>query len=262
MREICIVGGDARMDFAAHALGAVGYNVTRARQALPKDSCALLLPVRSSADSVHVSGTSILLSEVADRAAQGSTVIGGGLPEAICGFDYMKDEAFLYENAHLTAEGALMLLGSCTQGALFGMDIAVIGMGRIAECLCPLLRALGAKVRVYARRPEALARARAMGAQTVCFSGKLPLSAAAHDAVCNTVPHVLYDKELLGHARRDVLLVELASAPGGFDTEAINNLDLTYVNGQGLPGKYAPRAAGELIASYAIEVLKGEKMHE
>jgi dipicolinate synthase subunit A len=59
----------------------------------------------------------------------------------------------------------------------------------------------------------------------------------------------------------DVLLMELASAPGGFDMNAVRELGLTYVNGQGLPGKYAPRAAGKLIADFVIDALRREE-HE
>ena len=258
MREICIVGGDARMEFAARALEQAGYAVTRTDQTLPHKLHALLLPVRSTADGVYVTGTRVALAEVTACAGLGSVIFGGGLPDALGGHDYMQDEAFLYDNARITAEGAVMLLGASMRGTVYGMDVAVIGMGRIAECLCPLLRALGARVTVYARRPEALSRARAMGAQAVRFCGTLPASATGHDAICNTVPHVLYDRALLASARRDILLLELASAPGGFDMDAVNEYGLTYVNGQGLPGKYAPRAAGELIAKYVIEVLKEE----
>lgn len=230
MKEICLVGGDARMEFAAQALVQAGYEVKR-----------------------------IPLAKAWAYAAQGSVIVGGGLPDSLGGLDYLKDEAFLYDNARITAEGAVMLLGEHTPGTVFGMDAAVIGMGRIAECLCPLLRALGAHVTVYARRPEALARARALGAQTVCFSGALPVSAAQHDAICNTVPHVLYDRELLAAVPRDAILLELASVPGGFDADAVHELGLYYVNGQGLPGKYAPRAAGQLIARYVMARWKGER---
>ena len=231
MREICIVGGDDRVEYAVQALRDAGYDAKR-----------------------------VTLAQASECARQGSILVGGNLPLELGGYDYLKDEAFLYENARITAEGAVVLLGAHTEGTVFSMDVAVIGMGRIAECLCPLLRALGARVTVYARRPEVLARARALGAQTVRFLEALPASAVQHQAICNTVPHVLYGRELLASARRDVLLLELASAPGGFDARAVRELGLRYVNGQGLPGKYAPRAAGELIADYAIGIWKGERV--
>ena len=232
MREICIVGRDARADYAVQALQDAGYRAMR-----------------------------IPLSEAEAYAAKGCMIVGGDLHEALGGLDYLKNEAFLYDNARITAEGAVVLLGKSTCDTVFGRDVAVIGMGRIAECLCPLLRAFGARVTVYARRDEALARARAMGVGTVCFSGALPEEAAAHEIVCNTVPHVLYGRALLERASCDTVLLELASAPGGFDMDVINALELTYVNGQGLPGKYAPRAAGKLIADFVIDALRREE-HE
>ena len=229
MQQICLVGGDARMDYAACALEAAGYTVAR-----------------------------IAPDEIAQAKACGSLIVGGGLPTGSGCCDYLQNEAFLYDNARLTAEGALMLLGSHTKGSLFGADVGVIGMGRIAECLCLLLRAVGARVTVYARRAEALSRARALGAEIVRFREHLPDGVMQHEMISNTVPHVLFGAELLALARHNTLLLELASAPGGFDRAAVAEMGLLYINGQGLPGKYAPRAAGELIAAYVLDVLKGE----
>ncbi|MBQ7379862.1 MAG: hypothetical protein IJW70_09350 [Clostridia bacterium] len=260
MTRICVAGGDGRMDHAARALQKEGFEVIRAAEMLPDGTDALVLPIHKDTDGAYVSGTRITQERIKAMMAEGSCVIGGMLPvhgERV--FDYMKNEAFLYENARITAEGAAVLLAGHLSGTLYGTDIAVIGMGRIAECLCLVLHALGARVTVYARRQEVLARARAMGAETVCFSGVLSMDVVtAHQAVCNTVPHVLFDDVLLSHARRDVLLLELASTPGGFDRCAAKHYGLQLINGQGLPGKYAPRTAGELIAAYTLDVLRGE----
>ncbi len=250
--RIYVAGYDARMDYAAKSLQDAGFEVTSAPCA--QECGALVLSVRcSDADRKHVQ----------QAQQRGAYVIGGMLPVhgERC-FDYMKDEAFLYENARITAEGAIMLLGAELAGTLYGADIAIVGMGRIAECMCRMLCALGVRTTVYARRPEALARARALGAATICFTGTLKDLIARHDAVCNTVPHVLLHEGLLSELGQDVLLLELASAPGGFDMAAVERYGLHYVNGQGLPGKYAPRAAGELIANYTVKVLKGEIGHE
>ncbi len=248
--RIYVAGGDARMDYAAKTLQNAGYEVTREEQMCE----ALVLSVRcSDADRRHVQ----------EAHQRGACVIGGMLPVhgERC-FDYMKDEAFLFENARITAEGAIMLLGAGLAGTLYGADVAIVGMGRIAECMCRMLCALGVRTTVYARRPEVLVRAHAMGAATVCLSGAMPHEIASHDAVCNTVPHVLLNDALLSEFGQDTMLLELASAPGGFDMAAVERYGLHYVNGQGIPGKYAPRAAGELIADYTIKVLKGEIGHE
>lgn len=249
MMRICVARGDARMEYATDALAKKGYEVTREIGHDQLD--ALVLPVRASNTPPE------LIRSCQER---GILVVGGMLPVAGAGcFDYMKDEAFLYENARITAEGAVMLLGTQSKGVLYGADVAIVGMGRIAECLCMMLCALQVRVSVYARRPEVLSRARTMGARTVCFSGELPASIATHDAVCNTVPHLLFDAQLLGRLEKETMLVELASDPGGFDRSAALQYGLHIINGQGIPGKYAPRAAGELIAAYTGDVLRRER---
>lgn len=252
MMRIYVVGGDRRMDFAAKYLQDAGYEVIRDADAPECD--ALVLPV--NAGKMHGD----LIKKASRR---GLAVIGGMLPEGgACTYDYMKDEAFLFDNARITAEGALMLLGAGMEGTLYDADVAILGMGRIAECLCRMLCALGVRTTVYARRPEALARARALGAKTVCFSGTLPPGITSHDALCNTVPHMLLDEALLAQMKKSTLLLELASTPGGFDMESVGRHGLHVVNGQGIPGKYAPRAAGRLIADYTVKALKGEREYE
>ncbi len=246
--RICVLGKDRRMDYAATALQIAGYDVTR--KGLPAAGDAVVLPVR---------GGDLTEEQLQDATGQGCYIIGGML--SVRGercFDYMKDEAFLYENARITAEGAAILLGTHLDGTLYGCDVGVIGMGRIAECLCMILGALGARVTVYARRPEVLARARAMGAKSVCFSGRLPAEAVEHSALINTVPSVLLDGAVLGQATSGLVYLELASAPGGIDRQQAERCGVRYINGQGLPGKYAPRAAGELIATYVKATLGRE----
>jgi dipicolinate synthase subunit A len=54
------------------------------------------------------------------------------------------------------------------------------------------------------------------------------------------------------------VLLELASAPGGFDTEAAEKLGLKIIAAPGLPGQCAPYAAAELIRD-AIYGVIGER---
>ena len=247
-RKICVVGGDARMAFAAQALRKKGYTVAAAAAASDVD--VLVLPVR---------GCEVPRAVLEEVLAKGGIVIGGMLPvKGERCYDYMEDEAFLYDNARITAEGAVVMLGQALSGTLYDADIGILGMGRIAECLCMMLKGMGARVTVYARRPEALARARAMGAQAACLFEALPKQMTRHDALCNTVPHVLLDAALLSQVSKDTVLLELASAPGGFDEAAAEKYGLRMIEGRGIPGKYAPRAAGELIACYTAGVLDGE----
>lgn len=242
--QIYVLGEDRRMDDAAAALQRAGYEVSR--EGLPDGGEVIVLPVRGGMSR----------EQLRDAMDRGCRIIGGMLPVhgRRC-FDYMQDEAFLFENARITAEGAAVMLGTQLDGTLYGCDVGIVGMGRIAECLCMILRGMGARVTVYARRPEVLCRARAMGADAVCFSGALPDGVVGHDALLNTVPSVLLNESILKKAAPGLLYLELASPPGGIDRAAAERCGVRYINGQGIPGKYAPRAAGELIAAYVISAL-------
>ena len=97
----------------------------------------------------------------------GTLVIGGKLdrPE-LSGFsrlDLLEDALYLAENARLTAECTLRILGERLQTSLLGCGILIIGWGRIGKCLTRLLRALEADLTVAARKETDRATAHALG---------------------------------------------------------------------------------------------------
>ena len=53
------------------------------------------------------------------------------------------------------------------------------------------------------------------------------------------------------------ILLELASAPGGIDENAANDLGLDLSILRGLPGRYAPESAAKAIYSTVSDILKG-----
>ena len=52
---------------------------------------------------------------------------------------------------------------------------------------------------------------------------------------------------LLSLVRKDALLLELASAPGGIDAAAAHERGLRYIRAPGLPAKYAPERAAVIL---------------
>ena len=76
-----------------------------------------------------------------------------------------EDDAYIRENALISAEGALHAAMTRVDFALRGALCAVVGYGRIGQELARLLLALGAKVRVIARREESRQLAEKDGAQ-------------------------------------------------------------------------------------------------
>ena len=71
--------------------------------------------------------------------------------------DYSKREEFAVRNAVPTAEGALEIAMGEYDGMIAGSRCLVTGFGRIGKVLSGMLKGMGARVTVSARKPEDLA---------------------------------------------------------------------------------------------------------
>ena len=80
-----------------------------------------------------------------------------------------------------------------------------------------------------------------------------------HAILFNTVPAPVLKRELLLALEADTLLVDLASAPFGVSDcdvrEATSRNGLRYLRAPSLPGSYAPRDAGRIIAECILDML-------
>ena len=147
--------------------------------------------------------------------------------------------------------GALALMLGMDGKALSGRRALIAGFGRIGRMLAPRLKALAMDVWVMARSSEQRVWAEAMGCGALKFSDKAPKT----DFVLNTVPERVLGEKELGPMGRP-LLIELASAPGGFREEAVEKLKLKLVKAPGLPSKCCPTAAAEAIRDTIYNILE------
>lgn len=157
---------------------------------------------------------------------------------------YARREEYQIAIARLTAEGAIALLRPET--GLSGAHILLLGYGRIARLLARELQKAGALVTAAARSGEQRAWAEAEGIET------LPLDALSgaldrFDVIIGTIPAPVLTEPLLALVRKDALLLELASAPGGIDAAAAHERGLRYIRAPGLPAKYAPERAAVIL---------------
>ena len=126
------------------------------------------------------------------------------------------------------------------------------GFGRIGKALCLALRGLGAQVDCAARKPWDLAAIRALGCTPRTYGGL----AAPYDVIFNTVPAPVIGEELLSRQGPDTLLLELASAPDGIDRAAAEKRGLFLLDAPSLPGRFSPKASGELIKEAVYHMLQ------
>ena len=211
--NISIISIDPRYEILNRILNENGHESKLASFDTVGNPDALVLPIKSVMSDEELKA---IFSSIDD-----STLVFSGEPQKINRFfkgkiiDYSADEAFLLENAYITAECALSILMNSFEKILCGSKMLVLGYGRIGEYLSEMLIDLNVDLYVYARREEKKKRAELAGAKTVNLS---ELGKYKFDAVLNTVPQKIISKEITD-SMKDTLFLELASAPGGFEDE-------------------------------------------
>ncbi len=283
MKTWAIIGGDGRqitmlenfrrrgMEVQAWGLGRAS-TVSNWRSAV-RDADVVVLPLPVTADGVRIrcplqEELGVRFSNLLDELDPNVTVYGGKIPplwmehgEArgirIC--DYFSSESLQMRNALPTVEGAILLALQALPVTLQGCGVAVLGYGRIASLLAERCAALGADVTVYARKERDLEHAKLRRCHAVSLCGEDEASTLCAlppqcRVVFNTVPQRIVTEPILRQWKRNCLLVELASLPGGFDTVAAEKLSFQLIIASALPGKYFPETAGNILADVLTEM--------
>ncbi len=260
--KIHLMGGDSRQLYLADYISDRGLPVslsyTGGTGLTDWDADVLVLPLPVTRDGVTLHAPlskKIIPLQTVFEEFKGKLLFGGMLPpDAPAGaIDYFKAEEVTLTNAALTVEGALALAIEHTSFSLLHQPVLVLGAGRIGQLLAIRLTALGARVTVAARRPESLALCEALGAAGR-FYEDIPYQ--RYRLVLNTVPARVLGDEALSRLPEDALLIELASAPGGFDAEAAERYGLQVLPAPGLPGKYAPESAAHCIGKFILKEME------
>jgi dipicolinate synthase subunit A len=271
----CILGGDERDVHFARSLLSKGYDVTACgfprveelpREVAVDDPCSavkrveiLVCPVTGTDGHgiLRKSTFPINLLEVLEKADSTKALVIGTAIESvqraasergIVVIESMRDDELAILNSIPSAEGALQLAMEHSDFTIHGSRSAVLGLGRTGLTLASLLLAVRSSVTVFARKPQDLARARALGFAPVKFDD-LCDALPQQDLVFNTVPAVVLTRALLEAMPRNAVVIDLASPPGGVDYQAAREIGVKAILAPGLPGLVAPRTAGEILAS-------------
>ena len=284
IKKWLIVGGDRRPLAAARYLRGQGIAVEAWgldedfievdwKNAV-KSANILLLPLPVTTDGVRIQcplikSDGIRFASLLESVRSDALVLGGKFPELwaeqakqadvrLC--DYYLSESLQMKNALPTVEGAIMLAMQALPVTLDGCSVAILGYGRIASLLAERLVALGADVTVFARKERDLAHAAIRHCKAIALKGVDTESSLCHlpeqcRIVFNTVPERIVSHKILEFWRRDCVLIELASLPGGFDTLSAEKMGFHLILAQGLPGKLFPETSGMIIAQTALDLV-------
>lgn len=220
--------GTPALDFAVRELRNQGVTIATS----PSDGVThILLPVPTTA--AHLA-----------TLPQNVTVIGGNLdllPDTYPRVDLLQEEQYLAENAAITADCALRLLGQHVGETFRGCPMLIIGWGRIGKCLGAMLKALEADVTIAARKASDLGMLTALGYPTV-ETGKI--DPKGYRVIINTAPAPVLE------VGEDVFGLDLASRQG------LTGKNVLWA--RGLPGKMLPQSSGACIARGVLRHLREE----
>lgn len=169
--------------------------------------------------------------------------------------DIMKREELAVLNTIATAEGIIQVAIENTNRILHGSEVLILGFGRIGKVLARKLAGLSVKVTCAARKEEDLAWIHAYGHKAININS-IGENLKQFDVIINTIPHMILTEERQKYVRKDCLLIDLASNPGGIDKKAVKEQKLKFVWALSLPGKVAPTTSAEFIKDTIYNILK------
>ncbi len=157
-------------------------------------------------------------------------------------------------NSIPSAEGAIQMAMEAVPITIHNSDCFVLGYGRTGVTLARMLKGIGARVWVAARKTRDLARIEEQGYLPVPFP-ELAQHIQQADLIFNTVPTMVLDKSLLSKVSSEAYILDLASTPGGTDFMEASKLGIKAELAPGLPGKVAPKTAAKILIQVIPELI-------
>ena len=225
------------------------------RKLPPQVKRIVLLPIPTSRDKVHLSGTDKLLGEIFGGVGAGDLIAGYGIDDnaklmmrergAIV-YDALDDESFLAENAEETALGVIGYILTSTDTVPSDTRFTVVGYGRIGSRLVRMLLFLGAKVKVYTGKLKTSVSLGECGIEARLFGKGDALDTSDTDVIINTAPTDLSASFKDGKVPKNLRVIELASGENFKGVEGVERLP-------GIPDKSYGKSAGQ---SYYLHIIK------
>ena len=283
MRNIVIVGGDKRQKYLKEYLCEKGYDVTSyglfdwdddtdKLKSLIGENTVVILPLPATRNDktilMPLSKREISIERLVSFLGKNNLVFGGIIKgplksqlslKGISFVDYYDDD-LIEKNAVLTAFGALKIILEHVDFVLPQGKYAITGYGRVAKETASVLTALSCDVTIFARNELQRNDAVKNGCNAEPLT-KLPCLADKYDFVINTIPSQIFDDLTFKNMNKDSKIMELASAPYGLDFDKAREYGVDVIKAFGLPGKYTPKTAGEIIGKKIDVTLQKEELN-
>lgn len=283
MKNISIIGGDLRIVKLVDMLNADGYNVytygleqaniddiqkCKSIEEVSEKSDIIISSIPFTSDGVNVntpfSKNKISIEEVA-KYIKGKTFIAGRIEEELYQkfsetkvIDLLKREELTVLNTIATAEGTIQIAMEESTKTLHGSKILVMGFGRVSKILSNMLKGIGAEVYCETRTTVNCAWIKAYGYNPILLD-ELDEELNKFDVIINTIPHIILNKERLKKVKKDCIIIDIASNPGGVDRNSAKELGIKMIWALSLPGRVAPITSAEFIKETLENIIKDLK---
>lgn len=283
-KNIAILGGDERYvqimkkASAEHArIVAVGYSEEVLQEVPVKRSKleevdfhtldAILLPVEGMDQHGHIHSTytndNIVLQEaILRKTPPHCTIYSGTANDILRKLTATTNRSLvvLFErddiaiaNSIPTAEATLQIAMEETNRTIHRANVLITGYGRVGKTMAHLFHQMGATVTVAARKEADIASIRALTYNAVPIH-QMNQALQQAEIIINTVPVKLFGNKELPIIDADTLIIDVASKPGGVDFSLAEALQIKTIHALGLPGKVAPKTAGDVLADVLISL--------
>ncbi|MGX6441931.1 dipicolinic acid synthetase subunit A [Neobacillus sp. K501] len=232
---------------------------------------ALILPVpgtnlEGQVETIFSNEKVILTSDMLMKTPEHCTIYSGISNSYLSGITneakrhlvqlFERDDVAIY-NSIPTVEGTIMMAIQHTDFTIHGSNIAVLGLGRVGMSVARTFHALGAKIKVGARKTEHLARITEMGL-TPFHLNNIEKEVRDSDIVINTIPLLIVTASVISKLPAHTLIIDLASKPGGTDFRYAEKRGIKALLAPGLPGIVAPKTAGQILANTLAQLLQDD----
>ncbi|MEA5085259.1 MAG: dipicolinate synthase subunit DpsA [Lachnospiraceae bacterium] len=275
MKNFLVLGGDLRQFYLTEKLKASGENTevyfdresNFSLEEVMEKSDIIICPIPFTKDKKNIFSTQGIeeldIEKFLNCVTSRHTIWGGNIPQKIKNelkernisfFDFMESEEVSIKNAVATAEGTIAEAIRLSTKNLHNSKCLVLGYGRCGKVLSQKLKALDAHVTVGGRSDEKLANAFAFGLETVNLKN-LESAINKFDFIFNTVPELIVGKNLIDLMKKDVVIIDISSAPGGVDFDYCRVLGINASLCLGLPGKFSPETSANILFDAIIKGL-------
>ncbi|MDU7027944.1 dipicolinate synthase subunit DpsA [Robinsoniella peoriensis] len=288
-----IIGGDMRQVYMAQILAEQGYRVcvyglckdisldkkTDGIKGEPvlceksltnavQKSGIIIAPVPMTKNKIDLNNQTgkddLRLNVLMESLKEGQYFFAGCIPESfqvmaadkgvVC-CDFMKNEELATYNSIATAEGSIAEAIQKSPLNLHKSHCLVLGYGKCGKTLAAYLKGMFCKVTVCARRPNVRSEASVLADEVIDFD-EIQDNLKQYSFIFNTIPNMIMDRSLLKSVKKQAIIIDIASAPGGVDFTAAKELGIPAWLCPGLPGKYAPESSARAMTDVLMQVMQ------